>query len=330
LLLRLPLWRNCADDALASAFGDDAEGQTIPEAMQWKPTTPKKQARAPRLKPLPPDLLIVAGTSLKVPGTKRIVREFAKACHARDRRVYYSSDESGDDSSSEAPAKVTRSGKKASAAKKEEEEEEEQAEEEEEEEEDINAPIRTILLNYDFPVPPSQWEGVFDVWVQGDVQQSALGLWEASKYSLEDCVNDFSMREDEHHQLTIPNLSWLDLQSTLEQERKALKKGLVRRKSTPPASSAPKSGSQKKAVMPKSPSKAKTAKTATSSTGEVVTKANASPNKKKATPTAKKTSTAVKVASSKTSAKVEAGLEKYMPSRKSSVSKASTAKKSPQ
>lgn len=44
----------------------------------------EEKPRRRRLKPLPPDMLIVAGTSLKVPGTKRIVREFAKACHAHD------------------------------------------------------------------------------------------------------------------------------------------------------------------------------------------------------------------------------------------------------
>ncbi|WFD37034.1 hypothetical protein MCUN1_003926 [Malassezia cuniculi] len=44
----------------------------------------EEKPRKRRLKPLPPDMLIVAGTSLKVPGTKRIVREFAKACRAHD------------------------------------------------------------------------------------------------------------------------------------------------------------------------------------------------------------------------------------------------------
>lgn len=54
-----------ANSVLAAAFEDE------------KP-------RRRRLKPLPPDMLIVAGTSLKVPGTKRIVREFTKACRAQD------------------------------------------------------------------------------------------------------------------------------------------------------------------------------------------------------------------------------------------------------
>ncbi|WFC99116.1 hypothetical protein MYAM1_001854 [Malassezia yamatoensis] len=83
-----------------------------------------------RLKPLPPDLLIVAGTSLKVPGTKRLVREFAKACRARDTNKTLLED----------------------------------------------PPIRTLYLNYDFPTAAREWEGTFDVWIQGDVQQTALGL----------------------------------------------------------------------------------------------------------------------------------------------------------
>ena len=107
-----------AEDALASAFNEEAPDPAVVE-----------QSRRPRrLKPLPPDLLIVAGTSLKVPGTKRIVREFAKACHSRD-----------------------------SERKKE-------------------PPVRTVYLNYDFPSAASEWAGVFDMWVQGDVQQASVGL----------------------------------------------------------------------------------------------------------------------------------------------------------
>jgi NAD-dependent SIR2 family protein deacetylase len=207
-----------ADDAFASAFGDEeVEVTTDANAMQWTPTTPpRKPQRAPRLKPLPPDLLIVAGTSLKVPGTKRIVREFAKACHARDRRVYPDSDESSDEEDS----KTSRASSKDKKT--------EDVSVDEEEEEDINAPIRTILLNYDFPVPPSQWEGVFDVWVQGDVQQSALGLWEASKYSLEDSVNGYSMVNDANVELS-SQLSWSRLMAVLEDERKASKKAASRK-----------------------------------------------------------------------------------------------------
>lgn len=67
-----------ADAVLDAFFDDDLPVEAAPPAP-----APPKPSRT-RLKPLPPDLLIVAGTSLKVPGTKRIVREFAKACRARD------------------------------------------------------------------------------------------------------------------------------------------------------------------------------------------------------------------------------------------------------
>lgn len=140
-----------ADSVLAEAFGADDESVSscksektaprvvppaVPEPLQRDVTnvlhSPEKPAPAPRprrLKPLPPDLLIVAGTSLKVPGTKRIVREFAKACRAKD----------GDHDSD-------------------------------------NAPIRAVYLNYDFPTSTREWNGVFDMWIRGDVQQAALGL----------------------------------------------------------------------------------------------------------------------------------------------------------
>lgn len=80
------------------------------------------------------DLLIVAGTSLRIPGAKRIVREFAKALHPNV--------DSGDDVQ-------TR-----------------------------QATVKTVYLNLEFPVPAREWDGVFDVWVQGDVQAFASGFEE--------------------------------------------------------------------------------------------------------------------------------------------------------
>ena len=320
-----------ADDAFASAFGEEQEvGQgAIADSMQWAPPTPKKQTKAPRLKPLPPDLLIVAGTSLKVPGTKRIVREFAKACHARDRRVYPDSDESEDEDDSKKRTGKKQGKKSASPSAKEGQDEGEESEEEE----DINAPIRTILLNYDFPVPPSQWEGVFDVWVQGDVQQSALGLWEASKYATSESINAFNMREDENHQLSVPSLSWLDLQTTLEAERKASKKGIVRRNSTqldksistPPASQPSKPSTPKKAT----PVKAKGGAVKNASDTTKAKKEESTATKKKATAaTSTSSGDAAKVAKPKAiitskakpkeAEKEEAGLEKFMRGTKSS------------
>ncbi|KAG8864886.1 hypothetical protein FRB96_003472 [Tulasnella sp. 330] len=78
-----------------------------------------------------PDLLIVAGTSLKIPGTKRLVREFSKAARTSTRVS---------NSPSDGPT-----------------------------------PVKTIFLNFEFPVPARQWEGVFDTWLQGDVQTFAAG-----------------------------------------------------------------------------------------------------------------------------------------------------------
>jgi hypothetical protein len=91
------------------------------------------------------DLLLVVGTSLRVPGTKRIVREFAKAVRSRG-------------SSKEGPIfgllTPTPSPRRSPTS-------------------DDEPPMKTIYLNLDFPVPTREWEGVFDVWLQGDVQQFA-------------------------------------------------------------------------------------------------------------------------------------------------------------
>lgn len=84
------------------------------------------------------DLLLVVGTSLRVQGTKRMVREFAKAVRVRG--------EDGAGSNRPSPSLATGAP----------------AEEE--------PPVKTVYLNLDFPVPTREWEGVFDVWLQGDAQ----------------------------------------------------------------------------------------------------------------------------------------------------------------
>ncbi|KAJ7841347.1 DHS-like NAD/FAD-binding domain-containing protein [Mycena olivaceomarginata] len=86
------------------------------------------------------DLLLVVGTSLRVPGTKRMVREFAKAVRAHG---------SGAGSNRPSPSPATAAG----AA-----------------EEEREPPVKTVYLNLDFPVPTREWEGVFDAWLQGDAQ----------------------------------------------------------------------------------------------------------------------------------------------------------------
>lgn len=74
------------------------------------------------------DLLLVAGTTLAIPGVKRIVKEMAKTLEAR-------------------PDSSVRDGKAP--------------------------PIRTVFINNEPPAKPGEWDGIFDVWVQGDVQEFA-------------------------------------------------------------------------------------------------------------------------------------------------------------
>lgn len=102
------------------------------------------------------DLLLVVGTSLRVPGTKRMVREFAKAVRSRGTT---SSSPSKDENTS-TPSSSSRlatplpSPRRSPTA-----------------EEEVNP--KAIYLNLDFPVPTREWEGVFDAWIQGDAQQFA-------------------------------------------------------------------------------------------------------------------------------------------------------------
>jgi NAD-dependent SIR2 family protein deacetylase len=99
------------------------------------------------------DLLLVVGTSLRVPGTKRIVREFAKAVRSR------SSGSSAKDSFNSGLLTPTPSPRRSPAT-------------------DVEPPVKTVYLNLDFPVPTREWEGVFDVWLQGDAQSFAETLQE--------------------------------------------------------------------------------------------------------------------------------------------------------
>ena len=105
------------------------------------------------------DLLLVVGTSLRVPGTKRMVREFAKAVRIRG-GVSSSSPNGKEDASTprSAPSTPGSSSPRRSPAADEE-------------------PLpKAVYLNLDFPVPTREWEGVFDAWVQGDAQEFAAVL----------------------------------------------------------------------------------------------------------------------------------------------------------
>lgn len=98
------------------------------------------------------DLLLVVGTSLRVPGTKRIVREFSKAVRSRHAAMNAPVDEPS--TSAHGLVTPTPSPRRSPAA-------------------DEEPPIRTIYLNLDFPVPTREWDGVFDVWIRGDAQEFA-------------------------------------------------------------------------------------------------------------------------------------------------------------
>ncbi|KAH7884690.1 DHS-like NAD/FAD-binding domain-containing protein [Phlebopus sp. FC_14] len=101
------------------------------------------------------DVLLVVGTSLRVPGTKRIVREFSKA--VRSRCSSSPSLKDNNESAINCPLTPVPSPRRSS---------------------DSREGMRSIYLNFDFPVPTREWEGVFDAWVQGDAQSFAQMLME--------------------------------------------------------------------------------------------------------------------------------------------------------
>ncbi|KAF8640228.1 hypothetical protein AX16_010125 [Volvariella volvacea WC 439] len=96
------------------------------------------------------DLLLVVGTSLKVPGTKRIVREFSKAVRLKGSGSAASDGQNGEDEGATAGGSH---GTQAGAGG--------------------NVNVKSIYLNLDFPMPMREWEGVFDGWIQGDAQKFA-------------------------------------------------------------------------------------------------------------------------------------------------------------
>ncbi|KAI1781655.1 DHS-like NAD/FAD-binding domain-containing protein, partial [Ganoderma leucocontextum] len=102
------------------------------------------------------DLLLVVGTSLRVPGTKRIVREFSKAVQSRHAAMNAPADLPADEQTIPAQGLATLTPFPRRSPGKDEE-----------------SPVQTIYLNLEFPVPTREWEGVFDVWIRGDAQAFA-------------------------------------------------------------------------------------------------------------------------------------------------------------
>jgi len=98
------------------------------------------------------DLLLVVGTSLRVPGTKRIVREFSKAVRLRATKANANATTVEGDPQTPIP-----SSRRTPVTNDE-------------------GPITSVYLNLDFPVPTRDWEGVFDVWLKGDAQNFAMAI----------------------------------------------------------------------------------------------------------------------------------------------------------
>lgn len=101
-----------------------------------------------------PDLVIVVGTSLKVPGTERLVRELAKVAHPAKRMGGSTLDDEElmmPSSSQQSNASTSSSSGRGRKLKP--------------------APVHVVYLNKDFPSQSSKWRGVFDVWARGDAQE---------------------------------------------------------------------------------------------------------------------------------------------------------------
>ena len=128
---------------------DHREGERVGDIV-------KRDLTGGKTKRAPPDLLLVAGTSLRVPGTKRIVKEFSKAARSGVSGGSAASSGSNGESRSSTPSPLSLG-------------------------DDDDRPIRTIYLNLDFPMPAREWESTFDVWVQGDVQDFVQRVQEAMK-----------------------------------------------------------------------------------------------------------------------------------------------------
>lgn len=120
-----------------------------------------------------PDLLLVVGTSLKVPGTKRLVRELAKVI--RPGWEYVPASSTGKDSdelclplsqmTDDASPSLSQASNTSTASSKTQGKARRRA--------PAIPPVHVVYLNFDFPRPAGEWRDVFDVWVRGDAQEFA-------------------------------------------------------------------------------------------------------------------------------------------------------------
>ena len=113
-----------------------------------------------------PDLLLVVGTSLKIPGVKTLVRELSKVIRPPiifSPPVVASEEQEEEEEEDEyslpiASGSTATSTSSLSSPKK-------------KRKSSTKSSIKTIYLNFDFPTPSKEWQGIFDAWALGDVQE---------------------------------------------------------------------------------------------------------------------------------------------------------------
>ncbi|KAF9063051.1 DHS-like NAD/FAD-binding domain-containing protein [Rhodocollybia butyracea] len=142
------------------------------------------------------DLLLVVGTSLRVPGTKRMVREFSKAVHSRGSSSKESTPGGDEQASQQQPQQ----------------------------------PLKSVYLNLDFPVPTRDWEGVFDAWIQGDAQSFAHMLQEELDKEVLAKGIAVEKRRKKEEEMALATLSGAPTPKTPAKKRKVLEGPPVRRK----------------------------------------------------------------------------------------------------
>jgi NAD-dependent histone deacetylase SIR2 len=168
------------------------------------------------------DLLLVVGTSLRVPGTKRIVREFSKAVKSRG----------GDSEKSSVSGLHTPSSSPAPRR-----------------EADEDMVPRAIYLNLEFPVPAREFEGVFDAWLQGDAQQFAEMLdAELEKEAQAKLAAEERKRKREEEAAETQRL-----QDLADAEEAKKSKASKKRKTPPTPTPTPKSRKKQRIEAPKVP-----------------------------------------------------------------------------
>ena len=158
------------------------------------------------------DLLLVVGTSLRVPGTKRIVREFSKAVRLRATKANANAAESD-------PQASTSSSRRTPVTNDE-------------------GPITSVYLNLDFPVPTRDWEGVFDVWLKGDAQSFAMAI--EGELEKADAVKEAALERKRKREEVAAEAAALAALGGVQIEPPPKKQKLLKKKaSKPPLSSPP-------------------------------------------------------------------------------------------